>query len=205
MTVCNMSIEAGARAGMIAPDDITFEYLNGRPRAPQGAAWDKAVAEWRKLPSDPGATYDREEKFDGAAIEPMITYGTNPGMGMAIGANVPAAVTASDVKALAYMGLANHPQWNVHTFVTLGSPLASPMLGDLLDPPLVDGRGQWPGAVQRWVNVRAVGDKAAEVSLTERFGDRVEEVLVDNGHRAHAPEPYLNSAATGAALAAALT
>jgi 3-isopropylmalate/(R)-2-methylmalate dehydratase large subunit len=105
MTVCNMSIEAGARAGMIAPDEITFEYLKGRPRAPQGAAWDKAVAEWRKLPSDPGATYDREEKFDAAAIEPMITYGTNPGMGMAIGAKVPAAASASDVKALAYMGI----------------------------------------------------------------------------------------------------
>jgi 3-isopropylmalate/(R)-2-methylmalate dehydratase large subunit len=105
MTVCNMSIEAGARAGMIAPDDVTFEYLKGRPRVPQGPAWDKAVAEWRKLPSDPGATYDREEKFDAAAIEPMITYGTNPGMGMAIGAKVPAAVTASDVKALAYMGI----------------------------------------------------------------------------------------------------
>jgi 3-isopropylmalate/(R)-2-methylmalate dehydratase large subunit len=105
MTVCNMSIEAGARAGMIAPDDITFEYLKGRPRAPQGAAWEAAVAAWRKLPSDPGATYDREEKFDAAAIEPMITYGTNPGMGMAIGAKVPAAVTASDVKALAYMGI----------------------------------------------------------------------------------------------------
>src|SRR6478752_1387638 len=66
---------------------------------------------------------------------------------------------------LSYMALANHPQWNVHTFVTLGSPLASPMLGDMLDPPLVDGKGQWPGAVQRWVNVRAIGDKAAEVSL----------------------------------------
>jgi 3-isopropylmalate/(R)-2-methylmalate dehydratase large subunit len=105
MTVCNMSIEAGARAGMIAPDEITFEYLKGRPRAPQGAAWDEAVAEWRKLPSDPGATYDREEKFDAAAIEPMITYGTNPGMGMAIGAKVPAPASASDVKALAYMGI----------------------------------------------------------------------------------------------------
>jgi 3-isopropylmalate/(R)-2-methylmalate dehydratase large subunit len=105
MTVCNMSIEAGARAGMIAPDDVTFEYLKGRPRAPQGTAWDEAVAAWRELPSDPGATYDREEKFDAAAIEPMITYGTNPGMGMAIGAKVPAAVTASDAKALAYMGI----------------------------------------------------------------------------------------------------
>ncbi|HVU53038.1 MAG TPA: 3-isopropylmalate dehydratase large subunit [Polyangia bacterium] len=105
MTVCNMSIEAGARAGMIAPDEITFEYLKGRPRAPQGAAWDEAVAKWRELPSDPGATYDREERFDAAAIEPMITYGTNPGMGMAIGAKVPAPASASDVKALAYMGI----------------------------------------------------------------------------------------------------
>jgi 3-isopropylmalate/(R)-2-methylmalate dehydratase large subunit len=105
MTVCNMSIEAGARAGMIAPDDITFEYLKGRPRAPQGAAWDKAVAEWRKLSTDDGATFDRELKFDAAAIEPMITYGTNPGMGIAIGAKVPVAANASDTKALAYMGI----------------------------------------------------------------------------------------------------
>jgi 3-isopropylmalate/(R)-2-methylmalate dehydratase large subunit len=110
MTVCNMSIEAGARAGMIAPDEVTFEYLKGRPRAPQGAAWDKAVAAWRELPSDAGATYDREETFDAAAIEPMITYGTNPGMGMAIGAKVPAATNATLEKALAYMGLeANVP------------------------------------------------------------------------------------------------
>ncbi|HVZ74286.1 MAG TPA: 3-isopropylmalate dehydratase large subunit [Polyangia bacterium] len=105
MTVCNMSIEAGARAGMIAPDEITFEYLKGRPRAPQGAAWDKAVAAWRALPSDAGATFDREEIFDAAAIEPMITYGTNPGMGMAIGAKVPAATNPTLEKALAYMGL----------------------------------------------------------------------------------------------------
>ncbi|HEV3030727.1 MAG TPA: 3-isopropylmalate dehydratase large subunit [Polyangia bacterium] len=105
MTVCNMSIEAGARAGMIAPDDVTFAYLEGRPRAPRGAAWEAAVAEWRKLPSDVGATYDREEKFDAAAIEPMITYGTNPGMGMAIGARVPAASNPTLAKALAYMGL----------------------------------------------------------------------------------------------------
>ena len=98
---------------------------------------------------------------------------------------------------LSYMALANHPQWTVHTFVTLGSPLASPMVAGMLDPPLVDGKGQWPGSIQRWVNVRAVGDKAAAVPVAERFGDRVEDVLVDNGHRAHAPEPYLNSPPTG--------
>ncbi|HXU82246.1 MAG TPA: 3-isopropylmalate dehydratase large subunit, partial [Polyangia bacterium] len=105
MTVCNMSIEAGARAGMIAPDDVTFQYLAGRPRAPQGAAWDKAVAEWKKLPSDPGATYDREEIFDAATLEPMITYGTNPGMGIPITAAVPVPANATTEKALKYMAL----------------------------------------------------------------------------------------------------
>ena len=84
MTICNMSIEAGARAGMIAPDETTFEYLAGRPFAPQGADWDAAVARWRSLPSDPGAVYDRTVTLDAAALEPMVTYGTNPGMGVPI-------------------------------------------------------------------------------------------------------------------------
>src|SRR5690349_9729471 len=81
MTVCNMSIEGGARAGMIAPDDTTFQYLADRPRVPKGAEWDKAVAKWRTLPTDEGAAFDRVERFDAASLEPMITYGTNPGMG----------------------------------------------------------------------------------------------------------------------------
>jgi 3-isopropylmalate/(R)-2-methylmalate dehydratase large subunit len=105
MTVCNMSIEGGARAGLIAPDDVTFQYLAGRPRSPKGAAWDRALAAWRALPSDDGATYDREEIFDASTLEPMITYGTNPGMGMAIGAKVPAPTNASMEKALKYMGI----------------------------------------------------------------------------------------------------
>jgi 3-isopropylmalate/(R)-2-methylmalate dehydratase large subunit len=105
MTVCNMSIEAGARAGMIAPDDTTFQYLVGRARVPQGSAWDQAVARWRALPSDPGATFDREEIFDAASLEPMITYGTNPGMGIPIGASVPEPANATARKALAYMGI----------------------------------------------------------------------------------------------------
>jgi 3-isopropylmalate/(R)-2-methylmalate dehydratase large subunit len=105
MTVCNMSIEGGARAGLIAPDDTTFQYLAGRPRVPQGAAWEQAVAAWRALPSDDGATYDREEIFDAATLEPMITYGTNPGMGISINAAVPAPTNASGEKALKYMGI----------------------------------------------------------------------------------------------------
>jgi 3-isopropylmalate/(R)-2-methylmalate dehydratase large subunit len=105
MTVCNMSIEGGARAGLIAPDDTTFQYLAGRPRVPQGADWDKAVAKWRTLPTDDGATFDRVERFDAATLEPMITYGTNPGMGIPISARIPAPSGTSGEKALQYMGL----------------------------------------------------------------------------------------------------
>jgi 3-isopropylmalate/(R)-2-methylmalate dehydratase large subunit len=112
MTVCNMSIEAGARAGMVAPDDTTFEYLAGRPQAPQGPAWDEALARWRALPSDDGARYDKTIVLDGGALEPMITYGTNPGMGMPVTGRIPEPAEAADPvqrraqeKALAYMGL----------------------------------------------------------------------------------------------------
>ena len=101
MTVCNMSIECGARGGMIAPDEKTFEYLRGRERAPQGAAYDEAVARWRELYSDADAVFDREYRFDAADIAPMISYGTNPGMGMAVDGTIPAD---ADPKALEYMG-----------------------------------------------------------------------------------------------------
>jgi 3-isopropylmalate/(R)-2-methylmalate dehydratase large subunit len=106
MTVCNMSIEAGARAGMIAPDETTYAYLAGRPRAPQGAAWERALESWRELPGDPGAGFDRELSIDAAAVEPMITYGTNPGMVIPIGAEIPQRPgDAVFGRALAYMGL----------------------------------------------------------------------------------------------------
>jgi len=112
MTVCNMSIEGGARAGLIAPDDVTFQFLAGRERAPQGAAWDRAVAAWRRLPTEAGATFDRAITLDAGALTPMITFGTNPGMGMGIGERVPDPATLADAaqrtaleKALAYMGL----------------------------------------------------------------------------------------------------
>jgi 3-isopropylmalate/(R)-2-methylmalate dehydratase large subunit len=107
MTVCNMSIEAGARAGMIAPDETTFAYLAGRPRAPQGAAWERALARWRTLPSDPGAQFERELSLDASLVEPMVTYGTNPGMVMPIGGAIPErAGDAAFARALSYMGLA---------------------------------------------------------------------------------------------------
>jgi 3-isopropylmalate/(R)-2-methylmalate dehydratase large subunit len=112
MTICNMSIEGGARAGMVAPDDTTFEYVAGRPYAPKGADWDAAVAAWRHLPTDDGATFDNEVILNSHELTPMITYGTNPGMGMPIAANVPDPDKLSDVsekmaldKALKYMAL----------------------------------------------------------------------------------------------------
>jgi 3-isopropylmalate/(R)-2-methylmalate dehydratase large subunit len=106
MTVCNMSIEAGARAGMIAPDDITYAYLKNKPRVPQGTAWESAVERWRQLSTDADARFDQEVSLDAGVLEPMITYGTNPGMVMPISGSVP--VRTNDPvfdKALAYMGL----------------------------------------------------------------------------------------------------
>jgi len=105
MTVCNMSIEGGARAGMVAPDDTTFEYLAGRPMAPQGAEWDGALARWRGLTTDAGAKYDRSISFDAADIEPMISFGTNPGMTIPITGTVPNADTEEMRRALQYMGV----------------------------------------------------------------------------------------------------
>ncbi|MEO7053286.1 MAG: 3-isopropylmalate dehydratase large subunit [Rhodanobacter sp.] len=103
MTVCNMSIEAGARAGLIAPDETTFAWLKGRPRAPQGAAWDAAVTAWRALRSDDDARYDREVHIDAGAVQPTVTYGTHPGSAIAIDAPVPVASSTQDQRALDYM------------------------------------------------------------------------------------------------------
>ncbi len=113
MTVCNMAIEAGARAGLVAPDDRTFAYLEGRRRAPAGEAWNRALAWWRQLPTDPGATFDREVRLDGAAIAPLVTWGTSPEDVVPVTATVPDPDSFPDparreaaLKSLAYMGLA---------------------------------------------------------------------------------------------------
>ena len=110
LTLCNLSIEMGARGGMVAPDDVTFAYLKGREHAPKGEAWERAVAYWRTLKSDDDAVFDKEVCFDAADIQPMITYGTNPGMGMAVTATIPTTEGMSEVerasfeKSMAYMG-----------------------------------------------------------------------------------------------------
>jgi 3-isopropylmalate/(R)-2-methylmalate dehydratase large subunit len=140
MTVCNMSIEGGARAGMIATDDKTFEYIAGREYAPRGADWDRAVSAWRKLPTDEGAQYDVTLTLDADTLEPMITYGTNPGMGVAITGRLPDPAKLSDLsarnalsKALAYMNLQpNQP--------ILGQPINVVFIGSCTNSRISDLR-----------------------------------------------------------------
>lgn len=129
LTLCNLSIEMGARGGMVAPDEITFEYIKGREYAPQGEEWEKAVAYWKTLPSEPDAVFDKEIVFDAADIEPRVTYGTNPGMGIGISETVPAVDTmpeagqASYIKSLEYMGFAPGEKLEGHPidYVFIGS------------------------------------------------------------------------------------
>jgi 3-isopropylmalate/(R)-2-methylmalate dehydratase large subunit len=138
MTLCNMSIEGGARAGMVAPDDTTFEYLAGRPATPQGEAWERALNRWRQLPTDDGAVYDQVVTLEAAALEPMITFGTNPGMGMPVGGHIPSVEQIQDPdqkaaleKALSYMGLqAGQP--------LLGHPIDVVFIGSCTNGRLAD-------------------------------------------------------------------
>ncbi|HEY3341089.1 MAG TPA: 3-isopropylmalate dehydratase large subunit, partial [Anaerolineae bacterium] len=140
MTVCNMSIEGGARAGMIAPDDKTFDYIAGREYAPKGADWDRALSVWRKLPTDEGAEYDVTLTLDADTLEPMITYGTNPGMGVAITGRLPDPAKLPDLsarnalsKALAYMNLQpNQP--------ILGQPINVVFIGSCTNSRISDLR-----------------------------------------------------------------
>lgn len=138
MTVCNMSIEMGARGGIIAPDETTFAYLKGRELAPKGEAWDKAVAYWQTLPTDEGTVFDLEYTFDAADIEPQITYGTNPGLGTGISQNIPTASQVKDgeasyKKSLGYMGFAENEQ-------IIGKPIDYVFLGSCTNGRIEDFR-----------------------------------------------------------------
>ena len=130
MTVCTMSIEAGA--GLIAPDDTTFAWLQGRPKAPQGAAWEAAVARWRALRSDAGAAYDREVRIDASQIRPTVTYGTHPGMAIAMDKPVPAARNAPEQRALDYMqAKPNQPMQGMTVDVVFIGSCTNSRLSDL--------------------------------------------------------------------------
>ena len=163
-----MSIECGARGGMIAPDQTTFDYLRGRERAPQGEAFDAAVARWRELYSDADARFDREYRFDAAEIAPMITYGTNPGMGMAVDAAIPAD---ADPKALEYMGFDAGER-------LLGKPVDYVFVGSCTNgriedlrrfARLVEGRRKAP-EVTAWI---VPGSKAVEAAAKAEGLDRI--------------------------------
>jgi 3-isopropylmalate/(R)-2-methylmalate dehydratase large subunit len=140
MTICNMSIEGGARAGLVAPDDTTFAYLEGREQVPNGREWEKAVAGWRELATDEGARYDKSVTIDASQLEPMITYGTNPGMGMFISEAIPDPDRIADVgerqtlvKALEYMDLRPGQQ-------LLGQPLDVVFIGSCTNSRISDLR-----------------------------------------------------------------
>jgi 3-isopropylmalate/(R)-2-methylmalate dehydratase large subunit len=154
MTVCNMSIEGGARAGMVAPDDKTFAFLAGREFAPKGAAWEKAVARWRSLPTDAGATYDRTVTVDCSKLEPMVTWGTNPGQGVGVTQPLPdprhvadSAERAGLEKALAYMQVeAGKPLLGQKVDVVFLGSCTNSRLGDLrAAADLLRGRRVAPG------------------------------------------------------------
>ncbi|GLQ47319.1 3-isopropylmalate dehydratase large subunit [Dyella lipolytica] len=132
MTICNMSIEAGARAGLIAPDETTFAWLKGRPNVPQGAAWDAAVQRWRGLHSDVDAVYDREVRIDASQVRPTVTYGTHPGMAIAMDKPIPAARNAQEQRALDYMqGKPNQPMQGTAVDVVFIGSCTNSRLSDL--------------------------------------------------------------------------
>ncbi|HZZ83338.1 MAG TPA: 3-isopropylmalate dehydratase large subunit [Anaeromyxobacteraceae bacterium] len=175
MTLCNMAIEAGARAGMVAPDEVTFSYLAGKPRAPRGEAWEKALAAWRQLPSDEGASYDREVTIDASAIEPMITWGTNPGMAIPVTGTVPSPAAAAEADrpalegALRYMGLApGRP--------ILGQPVDVVFIGSCTNSRIEDLRAAAAVLAGRKVKVRSLvvpGSVAVKAQAEAEGLDRV--------------------------------
>ena len=176
MTVCNMSIEAGARAGMVAPDDTTFQYLAGRPMAPQGANWDKALARWRSLPSDNGAKYDRRLVLDAADIEPMISFGTNPGMTIPITGTVPEASTEELKRALHYMAMpAGKP--------ILGHPIDVVFIGSCTNSRLSDLRAAASILKGRKVagNVRAVVVPGSQQIKKQAEAEGLDRIFVEAG------------------------
>lgn len=176
MTLCNLSIEMGARGGMIAPDDTTYEYLRGRDFAPQGDEWERAVTYWRTLPSDPDAVFDKEVVFDAADIEPRLTFGTNPGMGIGITETIPAysgdkGGRASYDKALAYMGFTEGDKMvgKKVDYVFLGSCTNGRIEDFRAFASLVKGRRKHPDIVA-WL---VPGSRAVYRQIVEEGIDRI--------------------------------
>ncbi|MEP2024833.1 MAG: 3-isopropylmalate dehydratase large subunit [Reichenbachiella sp.] len=188
MTVCNMSIEMGARGGLIAPDETTFEYVQGREKAPQGADFDKAVEEWKKLKTDDDAVFDKELEFDAADIEPMITYGTNPGMGTKIKSSIPALTEIekseqeSFQKSMHYMGFSDGD-------VLVGKPIDYVFVGSCTNGRIEDLRevAAYVKGKQKAENITAwivPGSKQVEKQAQE---EGLVEVLEEAGFKLRQP------------------
>ena len=177
MTICNMSIEMGARCGLIAPDETTFNYIKGRKFAPEGAAWDKALAHWKTLFTDTAATFDKEITLAAADITPMITYGTNPGMGIGVNENIPTVAEVNDndrtglEKSLAYMGLQQgHPiKGQKIDYVFIGSCTNSRIEDLRMVASFVKGKQKADG-VEVWI---VPGSKQVEKQAIEEGIDKV--------------------------------
>jgi hypothetical protein len=195
------------------------DLFRGDPEAEESAALTQAKADISKSLGDMGddllatihmaannAAFERTVDMVATMVaEPDLTERVRARFDAVVTDETRVVIAHSLGTVVAYRALANGLDRNVDTFVTLGSPLGTDMVFDGLRPAPVDGLGAWPGKVRRWVNVAAVGDKAAEnARLSTRFGPRVEDRLVDNGHRAHDPEPYLNNRVTGMAVTEAL-
>ena len=177
MTICNMSIEMGGRCGLIAPDEITFSYIHGREFAPKGGDWEKKLAAWKKLFSDSDAAFDKEFYFDAADIEPMITYGTNPGMGIGINENIPTVETINEndksglIKSLAYMGLQQGEAIKGHKvdYVFIGSCTNSRIEDLRMVASFVKGK-QKANDVEVWI---VPGSKQVEQQAKEEGIDKI--------------------------------
>ncbi len=186
MTICNMSIEMGARGGMIAPDETTFEYIKGRDHAPKGDEWDKAVEFWSTLYSDENAVFDTEYHFDAADIEPMITYGTNPGMGIGITHNIPTKESyenpASLEKSLNYMGLEEGES-------LLGKPIDNVFIGSCTNSRIEDLRivAEYVKGKQKAPNVSAMIVPGSKQVEAQAQAEGIHEILESAGFELRGP------------------
>ncbi|MBT8253368.1 MAG: 3-isopropylmalate dehydratase large subunit [Flavobacteriaceae bacterium] len=182
MTVCNMSIEMGARGGMIAPDETTFEYVKGRPFAPSGKDWEEKLAYWKSLPTDEGAVFDQEYEFDAHDIAPMITYGTNPGMGIKISGHIPEDKSPSFLKAIKYMDfkpgevLLNKPI----NFVFIGSCTNSRIEDFRVAAEFIKGKRKAPN-VTAWL---VPGSKQVEAQIVD---EGLKDIFVEAGFELRQP------------------
>ncbi|MBF9254913.1 3-isopropylmalate dehydratase large subunit [Pontibacter sp. 172403-2] len=186
MTVCNMSIEMGARGGMIAPDATTFTYMKGRPYAPEGAKWEQAVAYWGTLFSDEDAVFDAEYKFEAEAIAPMITYGTNPGMGMALHTAIPTNVAAGEAasfeKSLKYMGFAPGES-------LLGKEISYVFIGSCTNSRIEDLRvvAEYVKGKQKAPHVEAIVVPGSKQVETQAKAEGLDKILADAGFELREP------------------